>query len=104
MDNTRKEYEGDVVTDDDISAKKPNPCNVILHNDHFTPMDFVVEILETVFHHSPNRAVELMEAVHHRGKAVAGTYSFEIAETKVAETTSQARQNGYPLRCTIEQT
>ena len=104
MSNTRSEYEGDVVADDDTSTKKPNPCNVILHNDDFTPMDFVVEILEQVFHHTSVKAVELMQEVHNKGRAIAGTYSFEIAETKVAETTSLARQNGYPLRCSIEHT
>ncbi|MCP4602890.1 MAG: ATP-dependent Clp protease adaptor ClpS [Proteobacteria bacterium] len=102
MNNEQTEFEGDVITEDDISTKKPRPYNVILHNDNFTPMDFVVMILETVFHHPTAIASKLMQEVHFNGKAIAGTFSFEIAETKAAESKAMAHNSGHPLRCTVE--
>ena len=76
---------------------------VLLHNDDYTPMDFVVSILETIFHKSSPDAVHVMLSVHKRGVGVAGLYPFEIAETKAYQAHQLARRNEYPLKCSVEQ-
>jgi ATP-dependent Clp protease adaptor protein ClpS len=98
------EFESDILTEDDTSTRTPRPYSVIMHNDNYTTMDFVVEVLMTVFHHQREVAAKLMEDVHLRGKAVAGIYTFEIAETKAQEAMALARKLGYPLRCSVEPT
>jgi ATP-dependent Clp protease adaptor protein ClpS len=75
---------------------------VLLHNDEFTTMEFVVNILKTVFHHDPDRAAEIMFHVHERGVGVAGTYPMEIADTKARKVTELARAAEFPLLCTVE--
>lgn len=75
---------------------------VLLLNDDYTPMDFVVGVLMRVFRKTPLEASRIMLEGHERGVAVAGVYSFEIAETKVQQVTQQAKQAAYPLRCTLE--
>jgi ATP-dependent Clp protease adaptor protein ClpS len=83
--------------------KKSPMYNVLLLNDDYTPMDFVVEILERFFYKNHTTAVQLMLQVHSQGKAICGTYSREIAETKVAVVNDYARMNQHPLMCKIEQ-
>jgi ATP-dependent Clp protease adaptor protein ClpS len=75
---------------------------VLLHNDDFTSMDFVVHVLMTHFHKSPPEATHIMLQVHHKGIGVAGTYPKDVAETKVAEVMAEARENEMPLLLTIE--
>ena len=83
--------------------KKPPMYKVILNNDDYTPMDFVVEVLMKFFAKSLENANHLMFKVHKEGKAVVGTFSAEIAETKVAQVNQYSRDNQHPLLCTMEQ-
>lgn len=83
-------------------TKEPELYRVLLLNDDYTTMDFVVEILESVFHKAPAEAYRIMMAVHTQGQGLCGVYPFEVAETKVATVVDLARGNGFPLRATME--
>ena len=78
--------------------------HVILLNDDYTPMDFVIEILKVFFGMTHDRATQVMLHVHTKGKGVCGVFTFEIAETKVAQVNEYSRQNEHPLKCTLEKT
>lgn len=82
--------------------KEPAMYRVLLHNDDYTTMDFVVKILEEVFHKSQQESVTIMMAVHEKGMGVCGVYPKEIAEFRVKQVAERARLAGYPLRCTME--
>ncbi|MFQ5659904.1 MAG: ATP-dependent Clp protease adapter ClpS [Gammaproteobacteria bacterium] len=82
--------------------KRPPLFKVILINDDYTPMDFVVHILENIFSRDRETATRIMLEVHTRGKGVCGIYTHEIAETKVSQVNSYARENQHPLLCTME--
>ena len=82
--------------------EKPGNFAVALHNDDFTPMEFVVYVLQEIFHHPSERAERIMLAVHNEGAGVAGVYRFEIAEQKASDTADEAKENEYPLKITIE--
>ena len=83
-------------------TKKPELYKVLLLNDDYTTMDFVVEVLESVFHKQPAEAYRIMMAVHIQGKGLCGVYPHEVAETKVATVIDLARQNGFPLLAAME--
>lgn len=83
-------------------VKRPPMYRVVLLNDDFTPMDFVVHILELFFGLTRERATRVMWHVHTRGKGVCGVFTREVAETKVAQVNDYARQNQHPLLCTME--
>lgn len=85
-----------------IDIREPKHYQVIMHNDDFTPMDFVVEILQSIFHKDEIEAVHLMMKVHESGSAAVGSYPRDIAATKVQNATARAREEGYPFRMTIE--
>jgi len=91
-----------VATESRQKVERPRHYRVLLLNDDYTTMEFVVSILMNVFHHSRERAFEIMLKVHHEGAGVAGIYTFEVAETKVTKVTELARQSEFPLRCTME--
>ena len=82
---------------------KPSKFAVILHNDDYTPMEFVVFVLQEVFHHPFDRAERIMLSVHNDGMGVAGIYHFEIAEQKAYDTALEAKDNQYPLKVTVEE-
>jgi ATP-dependent Clp protease adaptor protein ClpS len=84
--------------------KRPPLYRVILLNDDYTPMEFVVQVLEKVFAMDRNTATRIMLEVHTKGKGVCGVYTYEIAETKVAQVTGLAQQHQHPLLCTMEET
>jgi len=82
--------------------KEPKKFKVLILNDDYTPMDFVIAILVTVFKHPEPSAVKIMMQVHNEGSGVAGVYNYEIAEQKGIETTNLAKENGYPLQIKVE--
>lgn len=82
--------------------KYPSQYQVIMHNDDFTTMEFVVKVLVTVFHKSEADAQSLMLKVHYEGKACVGIFSFDVAATKVSIATDMARKEGFPFNMTIE--
>ena len=84
-------------------VQPPKLYHVVLNNDDYTPMDFVIEVLERFFSHNLEKATQIMLTVHHEGKAICGTYSAEIAETKVAQVMMYSKENEHPLLCTMEQ-
>ena len=83
--------------------QKPGNFAVVLHNDDFTPMEFVVYVLQEVFHHPFERAEQIMLSIHNDGMGVAGVYRFEIAEQKAYDTAEEAKENQYPLKITIQE-
>jgi len=94
---------GDQVKDKPKAVtKRPQLYHVVLINDDYTTMEFVVDVLRTVFHHDVERATRIMLAIHHRGVGVAGTYPMEVAETKAEKVMSLAREAQFPLLCTVE--
>jgi ATP-dependent Clp protease adaptor protein ClpS len=91
-----------IVVESSQSLKRPSLYKVLLHNDDYTPMEFVVDILESVFGKSSQEAESIMLNVHTKGFGICGVYPFEIAETKVAQVLEAAKQNKHPLKCTLE--
>lgn len=83
-------------------TKEPALFNVVLLNDDYTPMQFVTDVLETLFQRSPAEAYRIMMQVHLDGRGIAGVYPWEVAETKVDALVSRARAEGHPLQATIE--
>ncbi len=83
-------------------TKKPSMYRVLLLNDDFTPMDFVVHVLETFFSKNREEAMEIMLQVHKQGVGICGIYTYEIAETKLTQVMALAKQNQHPLQCTME--
>ena len=92
-----------VLTEPKARVDKPSLYKVLLHNDNYTTMDFVVSVLRNVFNKSTVTAVQIMLAVHRQGVGVAGVYTYEIAEDKVAKVTELARASQFPLLCTLEE-
>ena len=103
MPNYDPELDDAIVTESKQKPKKPPLYKVLLHNDNYTTMDFVVLVLMGIFHHSESAALRIMLQVHNQGIGVAGVYTYEIAETKVARVTALAREHEFPLLCTLEE-
>ena len=92
----------DIVTDTRPKTKKPSLYKVLLLNDDYTPMEFVVYVLERFFKKSREEATRIMLHVHQKGVGICGVYTFEVAETKVAQVMNFSRQNEHPLQCAME--
>ena len=93
---------GEVLERTTPKLQEPTQYKVILHNDDYTTMDFVMEVLENVFLKQPAEAFRLMMQVHTQGRAICGIYTHEVAETKVATVHDLAREHGFPLRASME--
>jgi ATP-dependent Clp protease adaptor protein ClpS len=93
--------EGDVRSDEDI--REPKQFRVVLHNDDYTTMDFVIEVLITIFHKPAAEATRIMLDVHKKTKGICGIYTYDIAATKVALVHQLARRREFPLKCSLEE-
>jgi ATP-dependent Clp protease adaptor protein ClpS len=102
MSHTKDERRGLVATRDREEIREPSLYKVLLHNDDYTSMEFVVAILENIFGKTPSVATRIMLDVHQEGVGVAGIYTREICETKIELVHHLARKNGFPLRCSLE--
>lgn len=106
MSNHREDFDYDdglAVEEDKPELKPPRRYKVVLLNDDYTPMEFVVQVLTTFFSMDQTKATRVMMAVHTRGKGVCGVFSYEIAETKVDQVNEYSRINQHPLMCTMEE-
>jgi len=97
------ENQHDYEVDEDIELKKPNMYRVLLLNDDYTSMEFVVSTLMDIFHKNEKEAYEIMLRIHNRGSGLCGVYTYEIAETKVAQVLNSAKKSKFPLRATFEE-
>ena len=102
MGESNQTFEAGTEVDTRLETKKPSLYRVVLLNDDYTPMDFVVHILESVFHKSTVEATQIMLNVHKKGSGLAGVYTREIAETKVYTVHELARKDRFPLKCIME--
>ena len=101
--NNKPDYDdGLAVQESKPKLKRPPLYKVILNNDDYTPMDFVVHILEAFFSMDRENATRIMLEVHMRGRGICGTFTYEVAETKVSQVNSYSRENQHPLLCTME--
>ena len=91
-----------VLTERKVQVRRPSLYRVLLHNDDYTPMEFVIMVLQQFFNKDHAAATEIMLNVHTKGIGVCGTFPFEIAETKVALVLAAAREHQHPLQCTLE--
>ena len=90
------------ITDQEQEIKPPSFYKVFLNNDDYTPMDFVIDVLCKFFNMNSEQATEIMLAIHYKGKGRCGTFTAEVAETKVDQVLSYATSNEHPLKCTME--
>ena len=95
--------DGEVLEKPKARTRRPQLFRVILYNDDFTTIDFVVHVLEVVFNKDEAEALRITMDVHHRGRGVCGAYTYEVAETKVTTVHEMARQEGFPLRAGLEE-
>lgn len=103
MSKSKEQSQSQDQLDTISKVKKPSLYKVILLNDDFTPMDFVIHILVDIFNHTAENAHKIMTMVHEKGSGVAGRYTKEVAETKVYQVSKMAKEEKYPLRCKLEE-
>ncbi|MGV3345068.1 ATP-dependent Clp protease adapter ClpS [Enterobacteriaceae bacterium LUAb1] len=106
MEKTKERLNFEQMSHDktDEELKPPSMYKVVLNNDDYTPMEFVIDVLQKFFCYDTERATQLMLTVHYQGKAICGVYTAEVAETKVAIVNRYAKENQHPLLCTLEKT
>jgi ATP-dependent Clp protease adaptor protein ClpS len=102
MAGTDRRTDSEILERTRQETKKPELFKVFLLNDDYTTMEFVVEVLESIFHKAPAEAFRIMMSVHTQGKGLCGVYPHEVAETKVDAVVTNARENGFPLRASME--
>ena len=103
MAGTERQTGGEILERTRQETKKPELFKILLLNDDYTTMEFVIEILENVFNKAPAEAYRIMMHVHRNGRGLAGVYTYEVAETKADQVASLARDAGFPLRATLEE-
>ena len=103
MPEWEDDFENSVITESEQQVKKPPLYKVLLHNDDYTTMEFVIFILQFVFRHTPEDAHRIMWNVHRQGIGIAGVYTYEVAESKISKVEDLAREYEYPLLCTMEE-
>lgn len=103
MSSTEFDTEQEVGSEIQDDVKEPPMYRVLLHNDDYTTMDFVVQVLMGIFQKSIEEATQIMLNVHYRGIGLCGIYPYDVAETKVATVHAVAKENGYPLKCSMEE-
>ncbi|PIT98860.1 MAG: ATP-dependent Clp protease adapter ClpS [Bdellovibrionales bacterium CG10_big_fil_rev_8_21_14_0_10_45_34] len=101
-DSDEKRHSGGVITKPSIKVEKPRMYKVVLLNDDYTPMDFVVVVLKAIFRHDDSEAVQIMLEVHNKGAGVAGVFPYDIAEMKASRVHELARKEEHPLKCLLE--
>jgi len=102
MGKDKASFEEQKQVQEKEEVKEPSLYKVLLHNDDYTTMDFVVMVLETVFNKDATEATRIMLNVHNQGVGIAGVYTREVGETKIAVVHDMARKNQYPLKCSLE--
>ena len=102
MNEEQTKSDENVAEKERLETKEPSLYRVILLNDDYTTMEFVIHVLETVFHKSPAEATQIMLSIHKKGAGICGIYTREIAETKVVTVHELATKNKFPLKCTME--
>ena len=100
--NDGGDFEDGIVLKTRTRTKKPSMYKVLMLNDDYTPMEFVIHVLEQFFSKNQDEATQIMLHVHQKGVGVCGVFTYEVAETKVNQTMDMARQHQHPLQCTIE--
>ncbi len=95
--------EEEVISETEEDISEPSMYKVLIHNDDYTTMEFVVEILMLVFNKSPETAMQIMLSVHEKGVGLCGVYTYDVAETKVEMVASLAQEHDFPLKCTMEE-
>jgi ATP-dependent Clp protease adaptor protein ClpS len=103
MPKMERQAEETVDTQARPRLRKPPLFRVLLHNDHYTTMEFVVYVLVEVFRHPERSAIRIMLQVHQQGVGIAGVFPYEVAETKVARVIAMAKEFDFPLLCTLEE-
>jgi len=102
QDKTYEEHDSRVMTADQIKVKRPKRYKVLMHNDDYTTMEFVIEVLQIIFQKNKDQAEEIMLKIHNEGTAICGIYTYEIAETKIKQVEDKAKAREFPLKCSIE--
>lgn len=96
------DHEGQILTEEELSVKKPNLYRVLILNDDYTPMEFVVYVLQKIFFKNIDEATRLMLKVHTEGQGLCGVFTYDVAETKMHQVKALAQKNQHPLECVME--